>query len=190
MSFEHERLSEIIGSIYDCVILPDKWPEVHRLITSEFRLANAILTVHDTTSLTLKSYVEIDIDPEMATAQASYAREMLDLWGGPRILNEAVLEEPVVQSDATPPSTWKSNGWCRDICETARTSRCRLHSPRSQIPRPRRDYIRATRATRRIRRRGNRRPETDRPSTAASGDHKPIDRTEFGGLLDVLRGAG
>ncbi|MDQ8700624.1 LuxR C-terminal-related transcriptional regulator [Hyphomicrobium sp. LHD-15] len=117
MTADRERLSDIIGSIYDCVILPDKWPETLQLVISEFRLANAALTVHDTTSLSLKSHIIIGFDSEMFAAQARYAQEMVYLWGGPRILHEAVLEEPLVQSNATPREGWHSNGWCRDICE-------------------------------------------------------------------------
>jgi DNA-binding CsgD family transcriptional regulator len=106
----NERLSEIIGAIYDCVLAPENWAAVLVDIMAECNFGNAVLTVHNLTSTDMRSVIAVGIDEEwLAAAGPDYSQDIAALWGGPTFVPNVPLEEPVVQSDATPRSTWVNN---------------------------------------------------------------------------------
>ncbi len=115
-SIAPERLSDLIGSIYDCVLDRDKW---HATLTSVFQAigcSTAALTVHDARSADLKLHVSPGMDEEWVEQSPRYGAPMLDIWGGAQRIAGYPLEEPIVQSQATPRSSWMSNAWYREMC--------------------------------------------------------------------------
>jgi DNA-binding CsgD family transcriptional regulator len=108
MSVERERLSGIIGAIYDCVIVPETWPRTLKSIIEE---------VHDVINFSMTLHILVDIDDEMIAGGMVYGQEIAAIWGGVRTLIEAPLDEPIVQSEATPRAAWHSNAWYRNILE-------------------------------------------------------------------------
>ena len=93
-----ERLSELIGGIYDCVLDPANWEKALTDITGEFRFHNAILGVlrMDTGNSILGAAVGVEAEP---LAQAiAMGPEVVAAWGGPERIQELPLDEPVVWS--------------------------------------------------------------------------------------------
>ncbi len=110
-----ERLSDIIGSIYDCVLAPEKWPDTLTAIMNEFGYAMTAISVHDAASGDFKLHVTVGADPEWIEAAPHYGAEVLQLWGGPQKIPDFPLEEPIIQSQVTPRSQWHDNAYFRDI---------------------------------------------------------------------------
>jgi DNA-binding CsgD family transcriptional regulator len=112
-----ERLSEIIGSIYDCVLAPDKWPATLAVIGAEFGYATGMITVHDATNADMKLHIVVGADEAWLDAMPHYGADVLQLWGGPQKIPDFPLEEPIIQSQVTLPSGWHENAYFRDLCE-------------------------------------------------------------------------
>ena len=110
-----ERLSDLIGSIYDCVLERGKWQATLASVLQEIGCSTAALTVHDLRTSQLKTNVNVGLDREWLEQSPRYGAEMLEIWGGPQRVASYPLEEPIVQSQATPRSTWLSNPWYREI---------------------------------------------------------------------------
>ena len=119
-----ERLSELIGSIYDCVLDREKWAPTLTSIFQEVRCSSGALTVHDGRTADLKIHVAVGMDDEWLAQAANYAAPMLDLWGGQERIAQFALEEPVLQSDATPRSTWPANPWYRSFAISRKQLDC------------------------------------------------------------------
>ena len=118
------QLSEIIGSIYDCVLAPDRWPATLSAIVEENDFSNSAITVHDLVTAEMKLQVAVGVDEEWATQAAKYEHEILQIWGGAARLAEYPLEEPIIQSEATPRKTWTSNGYYMQLLKPRRLHDC------------------------------------------------------------------
>lgn len=119
-----ERLSEIIGSIYDCVLTPDRWPSALQAIVDEYHFANSALSVHDLTGAEAKLHLTVGIDEEFAREAPKFDAEVQRIWGGPVRLAGYPLEEPIIQSEVTPRETWTSNAWYTQILKPRRLHDC------------------------------------------------------------------
>ncbi|MEI9902468.1 MAG: hypothetical protein WDN31_22950 [Hyphomicrobium sp.] len=80
----------------------------------EIGCSTAVLTVHDLRTSDLKLHVSTGMDEEWIEQTPRYGTAMLDIWGGAQRVASYPLEEPIVQSRATPRWTWLSNPW---FCE-------------------------------------------------------------------------
>jgi DNA-binding CsgD family transcriptional regulator len=107
-AISNERLSEIIGSIYDCVLAPDKWSETLAQIVGELGFATCALSVRDGTG-EAAAFVSTGMDPHWLELSVRHAAAIPELWGGHTRMLQVPLEEPVLQSDTTPRSTWQTN---------------------------------------------------------------------------------
>ena len=100
MAFQlsNERLSDLIGAIYDCVVEPDNWRATLDEVRTEFQLANAVLSVHALPTGSAGIVVATGITDEWLVRHAPYVNDAIDMWGGPERAMKYPLEEPIVQS--------------------------------------------------------------------------------------------
>jgi DNA-binding CsgD family transcriptional regulator len=112
-----ERLSDLIGSIYDCILVPERWESTLAAVTEQTGLSNCVLSMHNTRTKAGQIHVGVGVDEAFQEeAGVKYGAAVLDIWGGPQRLESFPLEEPIVQSQATPRSTWLANDWYREMC--------------------------------------------------------------------------
>ena len=109
-----ERASEIIGSIYDCVLDPAKWDLVLARICTELELANAVLGV-----IRLPQGIQIHqsivgIPAEWLARVPDYTGDIVALWGGPQRIQQYPLDEPVIQSEAAGHEAMQANRYFRE----------------------------------------------------------------------------
>ena len=100
----HDRLSEIIGSIYECVLTPANWAGVLETVCREFTFAGGVLSVIRTQPAQFGLEAICGYAPEWIARLPQYASEAVDLWGGPRRVLEYPLDEPLIQSQTIGPT--------------------------------------------------------------------------------------
>lgn len=110
-----DRLSELIASIYDCVLSAEKWPATLSAIGTELGYASSMISVHSADNTIMNLHAHFGIDQAWLEAMPSYGAEAMQLWGGPQKIPDFPLEEPIVQSQVTPRSQWVQNAYYRDI---------------------------------------------------------------------------
>jgi DNA-binding CsgD family transcriptional regulator len=98
-----ERLSDLIGSIYDCALDPTMWEPVLETIGREFFFSSAMMGVArpmDKPQI-MASY---GIDDALLARIPEMSAEMAALWGGMERFQQFPLDEPIVHTHAMPPS--------------------------------------------------------------------------------------
>jgi DNA-binding CsgD family transcriptional regulator len=119
-----DRLSDLIGAIYDCVLAPERWEATVAAVVEETGLSNCVMSMHDTRSRTGQVHVGVGVDQVFQEAGSKYGSAVLDIWGGPQRVASFPLEEPIVQSQATSRSAWAANAWYRDVLQPRRLHDC------------------------------------------------------------------
>jgi len=112
-----ERLSDIIGSIYDCVLDPANWGPTLERINREFVFVNAILGVVPFHAGAHVLNVQTGFDAEWVEALPSYISDSVALWGGSERGRLYPLDEPVVASRTPGYADRHNNRYFRDILE-------------------------------------------------------------------------
>jgi DNA-binding CsgD family transcriptional regulator len=99
-----ERISDLIGAIYDCVIAPERWTAVLNEIRIEFRFATAVLSAYSLTNMRIGVNAASGTDPVQTMTQTSieYAADIVELWGGVERIRQYPLGEPIIRSQAVP----------------------------------------------------------------------------------------
>ena len=98
-----ERISNLIGAIYDCVITPERWTRVLEEIREEFGFATAVLSVVSLTNMRAGVNAASGTDSaQMAQNGVEYGADIVELWGGAERIQQYPLGEPIVQSQAVP----------------------------------------------------------------------------------------
>lgn len=116
LNISAERLSDVIASIYDCVIVPSGWEATLRMIHAEFELANAALTIHMLPAGTGSVVVTSGIETEWLTRGASFVDEVVELWGGAERVRKYPLDEPILQSSIECWPKVLASAYRRDWC--------------------------------------------------------------------------
>jgi DNA-binding CsgD family transcriptional regulator len=112
-----ERLSDIIGSIYDCVLDPGNWVATLESITREFTFTNAALGVVPLYGGAHVLNKTVGFDPEWLEIGPSYAPESVALWGGAEGAQQYPLDEPIIASQIPGYADRHNNRYFRDILE-------------------------------------------------------------------------
>ncbi|QJU59037.1 helix-turn-helix transcriptional regulator [Sphingomonas sp. AP4-R1] len=97
-----ERLSHIIGLIYDCAIDPARWPIAMEAIRTELNFHNSSLDLLLLPSGRAISRVTTNIPPEYFPVIAENAAAVVERWGGEAVIQSLPLDEPAVLSWANP----------------------------------------------------------------------------------------
>jgi hypothetical protein len=100
-SYSAERISDLIGMIYDCVLAPDKWTSVIDAIRLEFNFHNATLAINSADGEVIFGAIA-GVEPYWKSLMPTFGTAVLDLLGGPKRLLNYPLEEPIIQSRAMP----------------------------------------------------------------------------------------
>lgn len=103
-SYPAERISELIGTIYDCVLDPSRWPSVVDNIRRELEFCYAVLGVYPLPGGDVTLGVATGIDSVKLGELPAYGQDLVDLWGGDIRVKQYPLEEPIAQSQAVPDS--------------------------------------------------------------------------------------
>jgi DNA-binding CsgD family transcriptional regulator/PAS domain-containing protein len=110
-----ERLSNLIGAIYDCVITPERWTGVLDEICAGFGFATGALSVASLTNMKAAVNAVSGSDlAEMAQNGIAYGADIIELWGGPERIQHYPLGEPIVQSLAVPQDIISGNRYYRE----------------------------------------------------------------------------
>ena len=112
----NERLSDIIGSIYDCVLAPERWPLALAQIIDELRFATGVLSIQEYEG-EARAHAAAGMEPHWLELSIRHSASIPELWGGPSKMLQAPLEEPLMQSDSTPRSTWRANAYYQAVLE-------------------------------------------------------------------------
>jgi DNA-binding CsgD family transcriptional regulator len=116
-AIEERILLQVIGSIYDCVVAPERWKATLEGIQQIFKWHNAILAANSLIGQKPNiqvilgvpdKFLQIAVDP-------SYTQPILELWGGMQKVMDAPLEEPLVQSQMGNPQNWSDNRYFADF---------------------------------------------------------------------------
>jgi len=99
-SYPAERISELIGTIYDCVLDPSRWPSVVDNIRRELEFCYAVLGVYPLPGGEVTLGVATGIDSVKLGELPAYGQDLVDLWGGDIRVKQYPLEEPIAQSQA------------------------------------------------------------------------------------------
>lgn len=103
-----QALSELVGRIYDCVLVPSRWPEALSAIRQALDCRTAALSL-----LALQELQELPsgrgllhvcdgIEPYWLERMADYGMDTIELWGGVEAYNTLPLLEPLVLSQLSP----------------------------------------------------------------------------------------
>lgn len=95
-----ERLSSLIGAIYDCVIQPQHWPAVLEDLRTATHCANALLAANLLPSGEVLISSMVGVPPEWLARINEYQHAVVEAWGGAERIAQYPLEEPVVCSQA------------------------------------------------------------------------------------------
>lgn len=110
-----ERLSHIVGMIYDCVIAPEKWGEVTDIIRLEFDFLEGFLTVNSLPMGPIAVHASAGLtQSEVAQFKSFSSEEVLELWGGGERVSLFPICEPLKQSLATTPSDRERSRWYQE----------------------------------------------------------------------------
>src|SRR3954454_21688900 len=105
-----EKFSDLIGTVYDCVIAPERWTEVLDQICAEFGFATGALSVDSLTNMKAVVNAVSGSDlAQMAQNGVGYGPDIIELWGGAERIKQYPLGEPIVQSQAVRPDIISSN---------------------------------------------------------------------------------
>jgi DNA-binding CsgD family transcriptional regulator len=95
-----ERLSNLIGLLYDCVLDHNRWFSAVDTIRQELRFSYAVLGVYPLVPGEITLGVSSGIDPGKLEELVGLGDDILELWGGHDRISQFPLEEPIVQSEA------------------------------------------------------------------------------------------
>ena len=110
-----ERLSNLIGDIYDCAIKPERWTGVLDKICAEFGFATGALSVASLTNMRAGVNAVSGSDlAQMAQNGIAYGADIIELWGGVERIQHYPLGEPIVQSLAVPQDIISGNRYYRE----------------------------------------------------------------------------
>lgn len=104
-----ERLSNLVGSIYDCVITPEGWAVAIDAVRRDYGFAFGLLGINALRSeLSPPTTGPIAIracsglaEEAVAHFESFSSEEVLDYWGGPATVSQHPLGEPIMHSQVT-----------------------------------------------------------------------------------------
>jgi len=124
MRLAAEMVSDLVGSIYDCALDPDRWPATLSALRRALGFAQATLSLQTRPDGRVLLNIADGIPAEWIVRVPEYGADIVDLWGGPATIENARLEEPMLLSDTN-----------RAVADGTSTNRFHLewHGPQSLI---------------------------------------------------------
>jgi hypothetical protein len=110
-----DRLSQLIGSIYDCVIEPDRWPETMGAICSDLDCTISGIILVDLEHSRHRFFKEWNIDPYWLAKRPQYYDELTQLYRHHAPPAPAhLIDEPVVASRNVPEELWSATRYSQE----------------------------------------------------------------------------
>lgn len=97
-----ERLSDLIGRIYDCALDPDLWPSAMEAICDELNLRTGVISLIDMACGRSLLAASTGFDPKWLERLPEFSPGLMSLWGGESTVRNLPLEEPAVLSRVNP----------------------------------------------------------------------------------------
>jgi DNA-binding CsgD family transcriptional regulator len=111
-----ERLSELIGSIYDCALNPTNWEAVLTSICHDFSFASSLLGVERVPGRII-CQISSGLEPQLVARIPDYRDEIAQVWRGPDHVTRFPLDEPIVISQAVDREVLRSNRYILEFLE-------------------------------------------------------------------------
>jgi DNA-binding CsgD family transcriptional regulator/PAS domain-containing protein len=108
-SYPAERLSTLIGAIYDCVLEPQRWQSVVDSVRTELNFCYAILGAYPLPAGTIMLGVSSGIDDTYLARLPYFGEDVVELWGGDARVRQFPLEEPILQSQVVSSAAWEGS---------------------------------------------------------------------------------
>jgi DNA-binding CsgD family transcriptional regulator len=112
-----EWLSSTIGSIYDCVLQPERWSATIEAIAAQFSFASVVLGILQVRPGAHEIKAHFGFDEEYLAIGNTYAEDSVRIWGGAARIEAFPLDEPIVASDMTPRAELANFRYYREILE-------------------------------------------------------------------------
>lgn len=97
-----ERLSGLVGLIYDAAINPDLWPVAMEAIRTELDFHNSTLNLQLLPSGQVLTNVTSNIPPKYLALMDAAGADVLEQWGGHEVILSLPLDEPAVLTRVNP----------------------------------------------------------------------------------------
>ena len=110
-----EKLSDLIGAIYDCVLVPENWERVLEAINRELQFAAATLGVWPLRQGVEIINVSVGMDPQWLSDASKYQAEIEAAWGGSDRMAQFPLDEPIIASQRAGPGGWTNTRYHREV---------------------------------------------------------------------------
>lgn len=112
-----ERLSELIGAIYDCVLDPTGWVSTLDGIRRLLDCANCVLYLFDPQRSAIRLYQMVGIEPHWAERMEGYGRDIAAMHARVPDFVTRPLGEPFVCTKDVPAKIWYGNRYYREWAE-------------------------------------------------------------------------
>jgi DNA-binding CsgD family transcriptional regulator len=106
-----EEFSAMIGEIYDCILMPERWPGTIDAIRRRLGFGSGILAVYPFSGAP-SVVATANLDATSMPSASVYASEIVNLWGGLARIQRFPLAEPIAGS-ALQNREGPGDGWSR-----------------------------------------------------------------------------
>ena len=106
---------DLIGSIYDAVLEPDRWSGTLERNRKCFELYNSVLSVNALPSGDLAAFGYSNVPVRFMDLLPQLGGEVVAIWGGPQIAARLPLEQPLILSDHSSPQSWVGNAYYEEF---------------------------------------------------------------------------
>ena len=122
-----ERLSDLIGLVYDCTIEPDRWPEAMREICSDLGCFLSAIYRVETESSQVSFLRQWNARPEKLALLEKYAEDIVSVYKAAQAVRPPQIDEPFVLARDVPREMWAQTRyyteWARPrgVCDSIQT---------------------------------------------------------------------
>ena len=122
-----ERLSDLIGLIYDCIIEPDRWPETMREICNDLGCFLSAIYRVDIERSQVSFLRQWNAQPERLALLEKYAEDVVSVYKAAQAVRPPQIDEPFVLARDIPKEVWARTRyyteWARPrgICDSIQT---------------------------------------------------------------------
>ena len=122
-----ERLSYLVGAVYDCVIEPDRWPDTMEEICSDLDCIISSILLVDLQHSRHRFFKDWNFDPYWREKNEEYFPEMTELYRRAPPAATHAIDEPLVLSRNIPEDVFSSTRYYREwvkpqgICDSVQS---------------------------------------------------------------------
>jgi hypothetical protein len=109
-----ERISDLIGGIYDCVLDPGRWSVALAAICQEFDFASSILGILRLPAGAHPFQASVGVEPQWLARIGEYGPDLIAIWGGIERVQQYPLDEPILTSEAVGRAAMRENRYFRE----------------------------------------------------------------------------